>query len=286
MRDAQASILIAAFCLVLSSVPAHLLAQGDAVDDEEGVYTDVGEDVDEIIETDDALTEEAKSARAKKETEALLDGIKWLGQSGFLIEDESTIYIDPYDLPDGLPKADLIFVTHEHYDHLSPKDILKILRPSTKVVIAKAARSGLPEEVRRVITVTPGESIEVDDVKVEVVPAYNRTKNFHPKKRGDVGYVLHLEDRVIYHAGDTDFINEMKQIETDIAFLPAGGTYTMDAAEAARAANAIGPKVAVPIHWGKIVGSIEDAEKFVAECKVPAVIMEVYAPPEQETGRR
>jgi L-ascorbate metabolism protein UlaG (beta-lactamase superfamily) len=269
--------LVTAVCLAAFLAPPVLFAQ-DQDEDVESPYSDVGQDMDEIMETDDALTEEAREARMKMEIESLLEGVKWLGQAAFLIEDEIVIYIDPFDLPGGLPKADLILVTHEHRDHLSPGDILKILQPSTKVVTVEAARSYLPEEVRQVIVVTPRESIEIGGIGIEVVPAYNKTKDFHPRDRGDAGYVIHLRERTIYHAGDTDFIDEMKNIDTDVALLPAGGTYTMDASEAAEAANAIEPKVAVPMHWGKVVGSVKDAERFVAECKVPAVVLDVYNP--------
>lgn len=285
MRNLFAAYLLTAICFAALLMPPCLLAQGED-EDLENPYSNVGEDQDEIMEVDDALTKEAREAKMKKEIETLLEGIKWLGQAAFLIEDETVIYIDPFDLPDGLPKADLILSTHGHRDHLSPGDILKLLQPTTRVVTTVAARSSLPEEVKDVITVTPGESIEIGDVKIEVVPAYNKTKSFHPKERGDAGYVIHLKERTIYHAGDTDLIDEMKNIDADIALLPAGGTYTMDAREAAQAANIIGPKVAVPMHWGKVVGSVKDAEKFVAECKVPAVVLEIYRPeakPEPET---
>jgi L-ascorbate metabolism protein UlaG (beta-lactamase superfamily) len=277
MRLSFAACVLTAFCLAAITFAPLALAQDD-LDPEESPYSDIGEDQDEIMEVDDALTEEAREARMKKEIEDLLDGVKWLGQAAFLIEDEVVIYIDPLDLPDGLPMADLILVTHGHRDHLSPDDILKVLRPSTKVVTPEGAQPYLPEEAREVTGVTPGKSIEVDDIKIEVVPAYNTNKSFHPKDRGDVGYVVHLEERSIYHAGDTDYIEEMKDIEADIALLPAGGTYTMDAEEAAKAANVIGPRVAVPMHWGKVVGSRKDAEKFVEKCEVPAVVLDVYEP--------
>jgi L-ascorbate metabolism protein UlaG (beta-lactamase superfamily) len=254
-----------------------LFAQGED-EDMESPYSDAGEDMDEIMEIDDALTDEAREALMMKEAMELLDGVLWLGHAAFLIEDEIVIYLDPFDLPDGLPRADLILVTHGHSDHLSPEDLVKILRPSTKVVTVEAARSLLPEEARNVIIVAPGESIEVDDIRIDVVPAYNKEKDFHPRERGDAGYVLHLEGRTIYHAGDTDFIDEMKNIETDIALLPAGGKYTMDAEEAAKAANTIGPRVAVPMHWGKIVGDEKDARAFVAACEMPAVVLDIYAP--------
>ena len=280
MRLSLVACLFTAICFAAYVAPSAVFAQYED-EDLENPYSDAGEDQDEIMETDDALTEEAREARKRIETETLLAGIKWLGHASFLIEDEEVIYIDPFELPEGLPKADLILITHGHQDHLSPKDILKVLRPGTKVVTVKAAESYLPEEVNEVVIVKPGESVEVDGIGIEAIPAYNKNKDFHPRERGDAGYVIHLKGKTVYHAGDTDFIDEMKNIETDIALLPAGGTYTMDAKEAAKAANAIKPRVAVPMHWGKIVGTRKDAETFVAECQVPAVIMEVYVPPAQ-----
>ena len=278
MKNSFAVSILAVMCLFTFPAPSSLLAQGDELDEMENPYSEAGQDTDEIMEIDDALTDEARAALEEREAMALLDGVHWLGQAAFLIEDEVTIYIDPFDLPDGLPGADLILVTHGHRDHLSPGDLVKILRPNTKVVTTEAARSLLPEEAKNVIPVVPGESIEVDDVKIEVVPAYNKDKDFHPKERGDAGYVIHLEGRTIYHAGDTDFIDEMKIIEADVALLPAGGTYTMDAREAAMAANAIEPRVAIPMHWGKVVGGRKDAEAFVEACEMPAFVLEVYSP--------
>ncbi len=283
MRNARALHMLAVICISTFLLPSAVFAQ-DETEDLENPYSDVGQDTDEIIETDDALTEEARAALEKREAMALLEGIKWLGQSAFLIDDDKVIYIDPLDLPPGLPGADLVLITHGHRDHLSPDDLIKILRPSTKVVTTGAARSLLPEEAGNVIVVTPGESIEVDDIKIEVVPAYNKEKDFHPRERGDAGYVIHLEGRTIYHAGDTDFIDEMKNIEADIALLPVGGTYTMDATEAAQAANAIKPRVAIPMHWGKVVGTEKDAEAFVSQCDMPAFVLEIYTP-EARPGR-
>lgn len=291
MKSTNAFSICAVLFLAAFLMPFSIAAQEDDLDDVGRAYGEYGEDTDEIMEVDDALTEEARAAlKAResgmdKDTIALLGGIKWLGHASFLIEDEKTIYIDPFDLPEGLPKADLILITHGHSDHLSPKDILKVLKPSTKVVTVEAAQSYLPEEAANVVAVIPRESVSVEGIGIEVVPAYNKSKDYHPKDRGDAGYVIHLKGRTIYHAGDTDFIEEMKNITADIALLPAGGTYTMDAAEAAKAADAIKAKVAIPMHWGKIVGSRKDAETFVSLCKVPALILEVYAPakePESE----
>ena len=260
------------------SNPTVLLAQVDEGDVDES-YDSYGPDVDEEIEHDDAIITPEEAAKMKVGAEAqtaidsLMEGIRWLGHASFLIEDSVAIYIDPYDLPKGLPPADLILITHDHSDHFSPGDIGNILKTSTVVVSVKSVCDALPAKVKHSRVVAPGDTITIGEVTIAAVPSYNIKKDFHPKKKGWVGFVVEADGRSIYHAGDTDLIPEMKDIDADIALLPAGGTYTMDADEAAKAANLIGPKVAVPMHWGKIVGSEKDAQAFKAACKVPAVIL-------------
>jgi len=120
-----------------------------------------------------------------------------------------------------------------------------------------------------------GTAIDADGVKIEVVPAYNVGKQFHPKGNDWVGYIIDAKGKRIYHAGDSDFIPEMKSIKADIILLPIGGTYTMTPEEAAEAANTINPSIlAVPIHFGEIVGTKADAEKFKALCKCDVKILE------------
>jgi L-ascorbate metabolism protein UlaG (beta-lactamase superfamily) len=258
------------------STPIILLAQEEG--DVDQSYDSFGADVDEEIEYDDALTtnQEAKekaAAEAQSVVDSVMRGIRWLGHASFLIEDSIEIYIDPYDLPEGLPPADLILITHDHSDHFSPADLAKILKSATVVVSVNSVCDDLPKTVKHSRRVAPGDTITVSGITIAAVPAYNINKDFHPKKKGWVGFVIEVEGRSIYHAGDTDLIPEMKDIHADVALLPAGGTYTMDAAEAAEAADLIAPLVAVPMHWGKIVGSEEDAKAFKAACKVPAVIL-------------
>jgi len=183
--------------------------------------------------------------------------IHWYGHAAFRIDDDSIhIYVDPFELPSSAPKADIILITHSHFDHFSEKDIKKIRKESTKILA--------PEDVnadRNKMTVVPGKEYTIGKIKIKTVPAYNIDKKFHPKEKKWVGYIITLSNGVrIYHAGDTDFIPEMKTIETDIALLPCGGTYTMTAREAGEAANTFKPKILIPMHWGSIVGSKEDAE--------------------------
>lgn len=188
----------------------------------------------------------------------MLQGIHWLGHASVRIDDVVTIYVDPWKIND--PKqADLILVTHEHFDHLSKKDIAQLRGPETVVVAPKGAAAKLPGEVQ---VVAPGEQFQVAGVWVETVPSYNTDKPNHPKAAGHVGYVVELGGRRIYHAGDTDLIPEMADIRCDVALLPVGGTYTMDAKQAAQALEMLRPKIAIPIHWGEVVGSERDAQRF------------------------
>jgi L-ascorbate metabolism protein UlaG (beta-lactamase superfamily) len=191
------------------------------------------------------------------------------------------IYIDPFGIPDKLaktlPKADIILITHDHIDHFSPEDIKKIIKASTSVVSIKAVVDSLPEEAKISHIVAPGDTLTVQGIAIETVPAYNIEKKFHPRDKGYVGFLVHLDGRTIYHAGDTDLIPEMKSLKVDIALLPAGGRFTMDEAEAAEAANLIRPKIAIPMRWGSIIGTREDAARFVKLCKVPARVLESEA---------
>ena len=187
--------------------------------------------------------------------------IKWLGHDGFRLEAGKTVYIDPYDVNDG-PAADIILVTHEHFDHCSPDDIEKLKGPDTLIVTEKDSAKKIGGDAR---IVRPGDSFEVADIRIEAVPAYNVDKHFHPKEKGWLGFVVELEGVRVYHAGDTDFIPEMRDLEVDIALLPVSGTYVMTAAEAVEAARAIKPKIAIPMHYGSIVGDAGDADVFKSE---------------------
>ena len=200
----------------------------------------------------------------------MIEKLKWLGHASFLIDSDVKIYIDPYDLKQGLPEADIILVTHPHYDHLSVADINKIVKDDT-VIISPTGAEGVKKG--KVEKIKAGEKKEVKGVKIEAVPAYNIGKSFHKKDAGWVGYIVEVEGKRIYHAGDTDFIPEMKEISCDIALLPCGGTYTMDWKEAVEAGNAINTKTVIPMHWGKIVGDKSDAEKVKENLKKEVIIL-------------
>jgi len=181
--------------------------------------------------------------------------ITWLGHASIKIKSgDLVIYVDPYAGDyETEDKADLIFITHEHYDHFSKEKIKQISADETIVV----GTENIAGEIDS-ITLIPGEKESILDIAVEAVEAYNVKKSFHPKGLG-MGYILTIEGKRIYIAGDTDLIPEMNMLEVDLAFLPCGGTYTMDAHEAAGAATILEPKVVIPIHWGEIVGHEEDA---------------------------
>jgi L-ascorbate metabolism protein UlaG (beta-lactamase superfamily) len=205
----------------------------------------------------------------------MLDKIFWLGHASVRIVGPPVIYVDPWKLADGAPRADLILVTHEHHDHFSPDDINKIAKPSTAYVAPASVAARLSGAVH---SVRPGDRLSLQGVDIRAMPAYNIGKPFHPKSAGHVGYVITLAGRSIYIAGDTDKIPEMSDLKVDVAMLPVGGKYTMTAEEAAQAANEIRPGVAVPMHFGTVVGGQADAEQFRRGCKVPVEILAVPVP--------
>lgn len=193
--------------------------------------------------------------------------IHWLGHDSFRIDAGKTIYIDPYDLPAGAPSADMILITHEHFDHYSKEDVAAITKPETRVVSISSVAKEIGDHV---IVVKPGDRIDVDGFRIEAVPAYNVNKKYHPRSAGHVGFILTVDGVRIYHAGDTDLIPEMSSLTVDIALLPVSGTYVMTAEEAIQAAGCIRPSLAIPMHYGAIVGNSSDAERFIAGCSVRA----------------
>ena len=198
--------------------------------------------------------------------------IHWLGHDGFRIDSDKIIYFDPYQIKTAVP-ADIIFISHEHFDHCSEDDIKKIQKKDTVIVTDAVTAKKLKGNIT---VVKPGDKITVDTIAVEVVPSYNTNKNFHPKSSGMLAFIVRVEGVRIYHAGDTDFIPEMNAIKTDIALLPVSGTYVMTADEAVQAALAIKPQVAIPMHYNAIVGSEKDAQLFAEKLqgKVEVVILE------------
>lgn len=190
--------------------------------------------------------------------EEAMKKIHWLGHDGIRIDGSTVVTIDPFKISAVKP-ADLILISHEHFDHNSPEDVEKIRKSDSVIVTDGNSAKKLKGDVR---VVAPGDRLTVKGVEIEVGPAYNTNKDFHPRAAGMLSFVFKLDGVRYYHAGDTDFIPEMKKLDVDVAFLPVSGTYVMTADEAAQAAKAINPKVAVPMHYGEIVGSEEDAKKF------------------------
>ena len=195
----------------------------------------------------------------------MLENIQVLYHSSIKINKEKVIYIDPFKIVDDCHDADIIFITHSHYDHYSEEDIKKIIKENTKIVVTEDLKENVNNITKseNVIIVKPNEKYYVDGINFETIPAYNTNKQFHPKHNNWVGYVIELNGLKYYIAGDTDITDENKQVKCDVAFVPVGGTYTMTAKEAADLVNIIKPKIAVPIHYGSVVGTKQDATDFV-----------------------
>jgi len=203
----------------------------------------------------------------------LLQHLHWLGHASFRFDGPPTIYIDPTSLGSEKPQADVILISHEHDDHYSPSILKQISGPETVIVTSQRVAERL-EKVEgvegQVRALQPGERTTVGEVEIETVPAYNVTKSYHPKSAGNLGFIVTWRGERLYFAGDTDRIPEMAEVQCDVALLPIGGTYTMDAEEAAQAAADIGPRVAVPMHTRNA-----DPEQFRSLCDCQVVVMEI-----------
>ena len=195
--------------------------------------------------------------------------ISWLGHDSFKIKNGQTVIIDPFKTRPTSDKADILLISHEHFDHFSLDDIRKVVNENTTILTIPAVKkelSGL--KVKEVRAVKPGDKLKLGDVSIEVVPAYNLNKFrepgkvFHPKEDGKAGFIIGIKGVRVYHAGDTDAIPEMKGLKPDVALLPVSGTYVMTPEEAAQAAKMVEPKLAIPMHYGVIVGTELDAQKF------------------------
>ena len=186
-----------------------------------------------------------------------------------------TIYIDPYEMKEEPHDADYIFITHDHYDHYSPEDILKIVGDNTALIIPEKMENkigSISGKMRRVVSVKQGAFYEVDGLEFDTVAAYNTLKPFHTKGAGWVGYVLRIDRKAIYIAGDTDVTKEAKGVKCDIALVPIGGTYTMNAKQAAGLINEIKPDIAIPVHYGSVIGGKRDEEMFIENVKEPTKV--------------
>lgn len=196
----------------------------------------------------------------------MLENIKVLYHSSIKISKDKIIYIDPFEINKNYNDADIIFITHDHYDHYSEADIDKVINENTNIVVpeellTKLLKKGINKNA--IITVEPSKEYMVQGIKFETIPAYNINKTFHPRENEWVGYIVEINGIRYYIAGDTDITEENKKVKCDVAFVPVGGTYTMDFKEAAQLINEIQPKIAVPIHYGSIVGTEQDATDFI-----------------------
>jgi L-ascorbate metabolism protein UlaG (beta-lactamase superfamily) len=211
----------------------------------------------------------------------MVENIHWLGHDSFRVEGTHTVYFDPWKLAADAPPADIVLVTHDHHDHFDMGDIRKIAGPDTVIVGPKVVTDQVSGF--ETVTVAPGDTVEVKSAKVTAVPAYNLTKfrspgvPYHPKEAGYVGYILDMDGRTIYHAGDTDEIPEMRGIEVDVALLPVSGIYVMTGGEAAEACTVIKADVAIPMHYGFEIGSEDDAQRMRRLCKIPVQVVEKEA---------
>lgn len=211
----------------------------------------------------------------------LLEEVEWLGHSGFrIVVGKASVYIDPYRVPSDSPPADLVLISHQHYDHFSIQDLERLRKDGTQVLAPPLVAERLEGNVH---SLRAGDVVEtaVYGVDVRAVPAYNTSKRdgegrpFHPREAGCLGFEVNVRGSRLYHAGDTDVIPEMDWVVgAEVALLPVSGVHVMTALEAAEAARRIQPTVAVPMHWGGQVGSEQDAQAFADAAPVDVVIME------------
>ena len=191
----------------------------------------------------------------------MLENIEINCHSSIKINEGKIIYIDPFKIEKETHDADIIFITHDHYDHYSPDDIEKITTNDTIIVAPKTVKA--LSKMMNVVLVEPNNTYEVKNIKIETIASYNINKQFHPKENEWVGYIIEINGIRYYIAGDTDITEENKKVKCDVAFVPVGGTYTMDFKEAGNLVNEIQPKIAVPTHYGSVVGTNQDAIDFI-----------------------
>lgn len=208
----------------------------------------------------------------------MINNIEVFTQNSIRIKTDSVvIYVDPFEMVEEPHNADYVLITHQHYDHFSPDDIRKVAKDSTILVAPESMLDKAREveaDVKEIVTVKPSASFEINGLELETVPAYNNIKPFHPRHSEWVGYIIMLDGKRIYVAGDTGLTKEARQVKCDIALLPIGGTYTMDAKRAAELANTIRPEYVIPTHYGSVVGKPSDAQTFASLVESPVKVVE------------
>lgn len=203
----------------------------------------------------------------------IVANLHWLGHDTFRLDySQGSIYFDPYEIKDGAAKGDLILASHDHFDHCVAGEIAKVQGPDSVVLTEAGCAQKLSGQVR---VMKPGDQVEVKGAAVKAIPAYNTDKDFHPKAKGWLGFIVTVDGVSIYHAGDTDHIPEMEGLGVDLALVPVSGTYVMTAEQAVEAVKAIKPKLAIPMHYGSIVGEAGDAQRFAKALKgvVPVKVL-------------
>lgn len=194
-----------------------------------------------------------------------MENLHWLGHASFRLDGKRVIYFDPWKLGRQAKKANFIFVSHEHFDHFSVDDIKLISTKETVIMTDKTCARQLENKgviCRQISALAPQDTLQIEGIEVNAVASYNINKQFHARNSKKLGFIVSVEGVKVYHAGDTDKIPEMKDYRCDVALLPVSGTYVMTAGEAAEAALLIKPKLAIPMHYGDIVGTASDADKF------------------------
>lgn len=208
----------------------------------------------------------------------MLEGIQVLCHSSIRMKRDMTIYFDPFQINHDYNDADILLITHDHYDHYSEEDIDRVVKKDTIVVAPMDLKEKLLNhgfQIEQIVLVEPNQNYQIKGIEVHTIPAYNTNKAFHKKEYGWVGYLITLDGITYYIAGDTDITEENRKVRCDVAFVPVGGTYTMTYEEAARLVNQIHPKIAVPIHYGSIVGTKEDGKKF-SELLDPDITCQIF----------
>ena len=190
-----------------------------------------------------------------------IDKIEVNTQSSIRLNLDKIIYFDPYKIEDSKNDADIIFITHNHYDHMDKESIMKVKKDNTIIVAPQSMESVIKEiEFKEYIFLNPFAKTVINDISIETIPAYNIGKPFHPRENNWLGYIVTVNDITYYVAGDTDAVPEIEDVKCDIAFIPIGGHFTMDVNEATELIKKMNTKVVIPIHYGSIIGNITDGK--------------------------